>query len=74
MNRSTQAVSGSRRAKRINLTETGHKKFDEVMKAFHGKHLRKDGEVVTDFHDAHDLAQKAAEVVSTNPITMNSSF
>lgn len=44
------------------------------MDAFHGKHLRVDGEIVTDFDKAHAFATKSAETVSVNPITMHSQF
>ena len=69
-----QPPTGSRRAKEVELTNAGMKRRSQVMDAFHAKHLRKDGKVVTDYDEARKLAVSAAEAVSTNPITMHSQF
>ena len=66
--------TGSRRAKRIDLSKSGKKKRQEVMDAFFKKALRVDGEVVTDWMEAEKIAMTAAEDVSVNPIPQHSQF
>jgi|TARA_R110000824_G_scaffold61146_2_gene162898 hypothetical protein len=66
--------TGSRRAKKIDLSKAGKKKREEVMDAFHKGALRVEGEIVTDWQEADKFAMTAAENVSVNPITQHSQF
>ena len=66
--------TGSRRAKKIDLSKSGKKKREEIMDAFHKGALRVDGVVVTDYMEAEKFAMTAAENVSVNPITQHSQF